>query len=186
MNDETNDTCIPTQEQLMEERRRQSQIIQLERELQIACYEKDLQKVEFLLKYPEININQGNDYGFTPLIFASKEGHTEIVKMLLSDPRIDVNLGDKTGKTAFYWACYLKRTRIVRLLLSNPLVDVNRATTSGFTSLMAASFNGDIEIVKLMLIKREVDVWALDKCEKTALDYTSHPQIIKILESRAA
>ena len=33
--------------------------------------------------------------GYTALMLASRDGHSEVAKLLLADPRVDVNLQDK-------------------------------------------------------------------------------------------
>lgn len=74
---------------------------QAEKELLIASEKNDLEKVKALLSTTDIP----NFEDTTPLIWAAKEGHTQVVKALLAvgvnvDQRYD---GDDTGSTALMW-----------------------------------------------------------------------------------
>ena len=57
---------------------------------------------------------QGED-GWTALMHASYEGHTEVVKLLLG-AGADVSLQNEKGKTALYYARIQGHTEVARLL----------------------------------------------------------------------
>ena len=44
--------------------------------------------------------SSGNSLGYTPLMGASRKGHTEIVRLLLADRRTDPNVQNRNGWTA--------------------------------------------------------------------------------------
>ena len=49
---------------------------------------------------PSVDVNKpDNEYGRTPLYWASSSGHTEVVKVLLAAPGIDVNKASYSGGT---------------------------------------------------------------------------------------
>ena len=66
------------------------------------------------------NPNAPDEYGFTPICLASRNGHTEIVKILapLSKNR---NAPDKNGRTPINLASQNGHTEIVNIL--NSLID---------------------------------------------------------------
>ena len=69
---------------------------------------------DFLLKYPNININHANKYGYTALMYASSNGKTEYVELLLKHPNINVNYAKKEdGYTALIYASKTGHTDIV-------------------------------------------------------------------------
>ncbi|MCP4748673.1 MAG: ankyrin repeat domain-containing protein, partial [Desulfobacteraceae bacterium] len=47
--------------------------------------------VKLLLSHPEIDVNQANNIGFTPLYWAAKKSRVDIINALLSDPKINMN-----------------------------------------------------------------------------------------------
>ena len=54
--------------------------------------------VKFMLKYcNEIDINNVNTKHVTPLILASKKGHSDLVQLLLDQKGIDINKADSMG-----------------------------------------------------------------------------------------
>lgn len=53
-------------------------------ELCMSCRSGDIETVDSLLSTPELNINQVDEWDYSPLILASLCGHTKIVELLLS------------------------------------------------------------------------------------------------------
>lgn len=49
------------------------------------------------------NVNKGNAYSFTSLMYATQAGNLEIVKLLLQNVDINVSLIDKDGENALHW-----------------------------------------------------------------------------------
>jgi hypothetical protein len=87
------------------------------------------------LAVPGINVNKGNSYGWTPLLFATKQKNEEIVDLLLQVPGIDVNKGtkrrnfprcDKATTFPLLEAVRGKHAAIVRRLLLAPGLDINQ------------------------------------------------------------
>ena len=56
---------------------------------------------------------RGQDYGDTPLIWASSEGHEKIVKFLIDD-NANVNIQNDEGKTALTIATFKGYKKIVK------------------------------------------------------------------------
>ena len=83
----------------------------------------------------------------TPLMVASKNGHTKIVKLLL-EKGADVN----AKMTALMLAAANGHTEIIKLLLEKG-ADVNAKNKYGSTALMFAAANGRTEIVQILLEK---------------------------------
>jgi len=74
------------------------------------------EKIEISLQQENIDVNQRDANGCTPLMIASRDGHREIVKMLLKHKNIDVNLQNKKGLTALAEASRSGHNEIVKLL----------------------------------------------------------------------
>ena len=155
-----------------------------EEQLLDACYEGEVDDVKDLLEYKEINVNvqENEDKGKTPLILACENGYLEIVELLLKDKRVDVNLRNE-DQSAFYYACSDGRIEIVKLLLSNKKVDINSETNRGFTPLMEACRKGQFEVVELILQSdRKIDLNAQNLDEKTAIDIARDYGYLNIVE----
>jgi ankyrin repeat protein len=100
----------------------------------------------------DVNMRDGNNHGWTAIMFTSINGHVETVGELLRK-NVDVNLVDNEGWTALMLACSKGYAEIVRKLLEKN-ADVRIHNKSRVTSLMLASGNGYVEIVFLLLMNR--------------------------------
>jgi ankyrin repeat protein len=109
-------------------------------ELRRAASEGNLAKVKELLD-AGVDVNAKNNYGGTPLSFASDRDHAEVVKLLL-ERGADPNARDTFyGVTPLTWA---STAEIVRLLLAKGAQGVDQA-------LLGAIFEGNAEVVKAVL-----------------------------------
>ena len=90
-----------------------------------AAKEGNLTVVELILQRcnnTDINTEDSSTSDFTPLIWSSYYGHSEVVLLLLQHPQIDVNKVDNYGKTALYWASKNGHLDVVELLLQHPQI----------------------------------------------------------------
>jgi len=127
------------------------------------------------------DVNKMNDYGWTPLMIASQNGHVEILKALLYKGA-DINAKGKYGITALMVASEMGDLKIVNELLSEG-ADVNARDDYGWTALLASSKNGNIEVVQALLTNG-ADLNAKNENSKNALMYAAennHGNIAEIL-----
>lgn len=82
-----------------------------------AILEEDISSIKQLLRYSN-ELNQIDEYGFTPLIEAAIVDNVEISQLLLSHGA-DPNLPDVTGGTALQWAVENHNIALCKLLLAN-------------------------------------------------------------------
>ena len=132
------------------------------------------------------NVNGTSD-GFTALIAAAYNGHTEIVSALLSRDGINVNAVASRGTTALMLAAHSGDTEIVSALLSRDEINVNAATSNGNTALMIAAHSGDTEIVSALLSRDGINVNAATTRGTTALMIAAdngHAETVLALLSR--
>ena len=131
------------------------------------------------------NVGQeDNEFGLTPLHWASHFGRANVVQVLLAAPGIDVNRADMFGRTPLYRASYKGHTVTVSLLLAAPGIDVNKADEDGWTPLSIASSEGHTLVVKALLRKRGIDVNKANKYGETPLYWASwkgHTEVAKAL-----
>lgn len=93
-----------------------------------AIIREDIHLVRERLYYG-INLNQLDEYGFTPLIEAAIADNIEIARLLI-EYGADTNLQDSTGGTPLHWAVENNNIRLSELLLING-ANPNAYTLSG-------------------------------------------------------
>ncbi|OLQ11117.1 Kinase D-interacting substrate of 220 kDa [Symbiodinium microadriaticum] len=125
-----------------------------------------LHEVEALLQLPMDPDVVLNEYGHTPLMQASGNGHVEIVRLLL-EAGAQKDALDCDGTTALIWAAHDGRDSVVEVLLEAGVqkdirenigwtalmcyLEILSRTFSGKTALMlAADENADAEVVRLL------------------------------------
>jgi uncharacterized protein len=119
----------------------------------LAARSGDLGEVEWLVDQDPGLLNAKADpYYFerTPLMFASREGHTEVVRWLL-DEGAALDTRDTKGITALWFACSMGHTPVVRLLLERGGDPTIAPDIYGWTPLITASQDGHLEVVRLLL-----------------------------------
>ena len=151
-----------------------------------AAEEGNLTAVKFILHNcndTDINTEDGNYYDFTPLIWASIYGHSEIVGLLLQHPQISINKRSSLGnKGALYYASGGGYSEVVRLLLQHPQINVNIVNKHGETALYWPSSWGYSEIVMLLLQHPQIDVNKETDDGQTALGIASEQGHLDVSE----
>jgi hypothetical protein len=107
----------------------------------------DLAEVERLVGH-DPGLLDAKRGGWTPLMYASEEGHVGVVRWLL-DKGAAVNERHPRGWTALWLASY-GHLPVVNLLLERG-GDPTTATDWGWTPLIAASDQGHLEVVRVLL-----------------------------------
>ncbi|MFQ6666494.1 hypothetical protein Gotur_032819 [Gossypium turneri] len=122
-----------------------------------------LRKDPSLLDIPKAN-------GKIPLHFAARQGHVDIVKAFLDkDPQL-ARKTDKKGQTALHMAVKGVNSEVVRLLLKADSDIAMLPDKFGNTALHVATRKKRTEIVNELLELPNIDVNALSRDHKTAID----------------
>nr|CAG4644716.1 EOG090X04G6 [Leptodora kindtii] len=133
------------------------------------CREGNTMQVRVWLDDTEHDMNQGDDHGFSPLHWASKEGHSNLVTLLIQrGARVNAtNMGDDTP---LHLASAHGHREIIHLLLKNK-ADINFVNEHGNTALHYACFWGYAEIAEdlisygaLVSVANKYGEIPLDKC----------------------
>jgi ankyrin repeat protein len=133
-------------------------------ELMIIPPNKKAEMIVDEIKKGEPNLNLVNDlivlganldwqdedkYGWTPLHYAIDCGEVEIARMLI-EAGADVNVQNEWGKTPLHRAAMRGRVEIVGMLL-DARVDVNLQDKGGWTPLHVVASNGRVEIARMLI-----------------------------------
>lgn len=125
----------------------------LDKALLEACKEGNPEKVEDLISQGANVDSHHGEYGITPLMWASANGHYEIVEALICNGAYVNAQADKIG-TALHVA---KNPKIMELLLCNGADIEAKDNFNEFTPLFRAVETCDLETVKY-LVSRGADV----------------------------
>ncbi|RSL80302.1 hypothetical protein CEP51_006679 [Fusarium floridanum] len=108
--------------------------------------------VTAILEHPKTDPEGENEH--SALVWAAREGYTDVVRVLLNSGRADVNAADTDNcfiGLPLIAASGSGKQDVVRLLLSFPGIDPNAQTFQGRTALINASENGKAEVVEQLL-----------------------------------
>ena len=122
-----------------------------------AAYNGRLETVAFLAEHSDPDI-RGN-HSWTPLHFASREGHLEVAKHLVETCRASVSVEENGGRNAVDLAACAGNLGLIR--------------NSGCTALHYAAYEGDLEIIRYLASEWRVSVLSKDNRGNTALHYSA-------------
>lgn len=108
------------------------------------------EKIEQISAYltRDIDVNELDEYGFTPLIEAAIADNIQITELLLKYGA-DVNLQDMTGGTALHWAAENNNVELAKLLLEKG-ADPNAYTFAGQPILVMPLLRGQQHLKNLL------------------------------------
>jgi len=126
-----------------------------------AVIGKKLNIINYLVKNTDIDVNEPDDEGLTPLLLAVKHESSKAVALLLQHPKIDVNCVDKDGLTPLHMAIKydLKEVAaIIAHLLGDAKIRVNIVDKIlGETPLQMAVSRKQELVVELLLNHKDID-----------------------------
>ena len=126
-----------------------------------ACAKGKTIIVKLLLHSTNIDWNKKDCSGWTPLMYASSNGHTDVVNLLISyseEKNIDFNVANRQGRTSLMFACLYGHLEIVKLILKLASIEINAKDVMGDTAFHWACEKGHLEMVKLLIQHSNIDV----------------------------
>ncbi|MGI2027125.1 ankyrin repeat domain-containing protein [Endozoicomonas acroporae] len=125
----------------------------------LACFASsgNLPGLEYLLKLGNLQVNQKNIDGYTPLHIAADNGHVAFVRALLTIDGIDVNVKSNDGFTPLHCAASEGHVVCVTELLNTTGIDINVKNNDGLTPLHYAA-SGHVVCVRALLAADGIDV----------------------------
>lgn len=113
-----------------------------------AIIKEDISSIQDLLQYG-VDVNQLDEYGFTPLIEAAIADNIEIASLLIRHGA-DMNAQDMTGGTALHWAAENNNETLCELLLKNR-ANPNAYNFSGKSVLVMPLLRRQESLKKLLI-----------------------------------
>ena len=131
------------------------------------------------------NVDAGNHWGKSALMYAAQNGHRHILELLLTAGNARADIVDHDGETALSLAASEGHADIVkRLLPLSPPTALTSFNCTGHTPLTLACMNGHREVVELLLQDPSVNVNAVQAEGNTALIAAvegGHVEIVRLL-----
>jgi len=113
------------------------------------CEKGDLENVKKIVNQSNVNYRNYDNFGFTPLLIATRKGQVEIVKVLLSSGA-NINVADNYKRTPLYIASCFDHIDIVKTLVSS---GANiKLGCDLWTPLYIATYYGHTEILKILVL----------------------------------
>lgn len=117
-------------------------------ELQHAAYRGLAARTIALVESGRFDVNEGNAQGFTPLICASRKGHSSVVRILL-DKGANLSLANDDGFNALHISSQHGHIEVAKILVEAG-AHLEATTTVGSTPLHQAAENGHPDVIKML------------------------------------
>jgi len=115
--------------------------------LHLAIKAKNIERVRELLRYPDVQINQGNNWGNTPLHWAMKYDYEDCaLELIIHSNNFTIFMKSNIGQTPLHWAARYGSVNCMLLLLFDNLPDI--IDKFGNIPLHLAAQEGHVECVK--------------------------------------
>ena len=144
--------------------------------------------VRDLTKMDGVDINNIDEIGATPLLWAAVRGHEAVVMLLLGLNDVVPDRPDSSSQTPIMWAARNGHEAVVKLLLGRGDVDPDRVDNAGRTSILWAAENGHEAVVKLLLGRKDVNPDRPNSAGYTPIFYAAangHEAVVKLLLGRS-
>jgi ankyrin repeat protein len=116
-----------------------------------ATRNKDLEILDLLLEYEDVDINDGGQSGYTLLHWAMATSNVTAARFLLSKGA-NPNVADRNGATPLHVAaCCASTTDVIKLILETKKVDINVRDKNGQTALLYAVRGNRVDNVDYLL-----------------------------------
>ena len=100
----------------------------------------------------DVNKRELNEFGYTPLMWATQNGNLEMVEYLCIEANANVNIRDNNGCSCLYRAAQLNRMEIANFLLKQKDVEIDASDKDGRSPLFLASSLGFLEIAQYLIL----------------------------------
>ena len=167
------------------------------KQLMSFCHQGKFNKVKQLLKEylrlkkRDVDVNQADKEGWTPLLLVCQFGHLKIFKLLLKNKGIDIHKTDKNERSPLFLACQHTHLKMAELLIEagadvNALsIDRKNGTKDGtkVAILYMVCQNGHLALVKLLLRKDGILINHVSNGSTALIEAAAkgHPDVVREL-----
>ena len=134
------------------------------------------------------DVEEKDENGWTPLLYAADLGHTEVCQLLLEEGKANIEETTAKGSTALKLAATEGHASTVALLLSKG-ARVDTGGKDGFTPLLTAAQNGHTKVCNMLLAAGSDVKEREPSAEYTALHFAAingHIDLCELLISHKA
>ncbi|KXH44474.1 ankyrin repeat protein [Colletotrichum simmondsii] len=121
----------------------------------------------------QLDINEADMHGSTPLLYAIAKNKQDIISLLLDVDGVAYNQRGPGGKTPLLLAVGLRQDLTVKNLLERDEVEADPKDNEGRTPLSHAARNGDLSILGRLLEIGKVEADSRDDADRSPLSYAA-------------
>ena len=146
-----------------------------------------LEMVNFLVENCNLDPDQTDETGATPLYIACGKPSLTIVRFLVENCHVSPNQMHSSGLTPLHNACFHNQFPIAKYLIENCRVDLHQQTDEGYTPLHLACFGnyrGNTEFIEYLLSEQHCSANCKDNDGNTPLHTAcmqGHQEPVKLL-----
>ncbi len=133
----------------------------------VAAQNGALGILRVLLEINPALLNQEDDNGETPLLWAAFAGHLPVVNYLCAEPNIDLKAvtkrGSHVGATALIWAANGGSLPVVQALIKINPDFLNQTDANDETPLIWAAYKGHLSVVNFLCAQPNINLNAVAK-----------------------
>jgi ankyrin repeat protein len=143
--------------------------------------------MRMLLAKGDVDLDSKDNYGRTPLLWATREGHEAVVRLLAERDDVVADSNDRHGRTPLSYAVREGHEAVVWLLMERDDVVVDSKDDDGRTPLSYAAEEGYEAVVRLLAERDDVVADSKDNGGRTPLSYAAeegHEAVVRLLAER--
>lgn len=138
--------------------------------------------VKLVLFSKNIDVNETDSIGETPLAKVSLSGNIEILKLLLTFENVDVNKKSVTGATPLHFAARKGHHDIITLLLQNTKINADPVDIHKTSPFLEAISYGNIDCVRDFGDRQDVNIMRFNQDAESALHIAARNGYIDIIQ----
>ncbi|KAF4454980.1 hypothetical protein FALBO_15726, partial [Fusarium albosuccineum] len=143
--------------------------------------------LSLLLDRDDLDVDQVDSEGRSPLSLAAMEPNPAVLNMLLKTGRFNLNCRDKNGRTPLSWAAAVGGyPNTITSLLKRPEIEACSPDNCGRTPLIWAILNGNEGTMKLLLERSDSGINVPDVSGRTPLSWAAQKGGVTTVETLLA
>ncbi|XP_019850283.1 PREDICTED: serine/threonine-protein phosphatase 6 regulatory ankyrin repeat subunit B-like [Amphimedon queenslandica] len=129
--------------------------------------------LSYIISQYNLNANDTDTYGHTPLVYSCWSGSINSVKYLIDNHNSDPYITNNDGMTCLHYSCRHGHIDITQYFIEVQHCDINRTDNEGHTLVHHAAWSGSFDLVQYLITEQGLSPTAVDKNGLTALHYAS-------------